>query len=209
MSINVPNKGETKFTMLNKTRGTVGITSIKTSNTTSSIQTAATFASTIASASAANPFWSAAQLQPAVNTLEQVIVDITGEGVLTNVITPYNDTSPIVTYTVRVEVDDGIPIEYLVTTSTTGQTLILGYVSNFNASTATANNIGLGSVSDHGFSTNEYITVHTPLQVVNESDYGLKFKTSLRVTVQSSVNMSATAAAKAYALYTTFIPKGL
>lgn len=207
MTINVggASGGDTKFTTMNMSRTTAPLLQVKTSQG-AAVQLYSAI-STLNTISAATPLWSYATLQPIVNTSEQVVVDITGEGVLTNVISPYVSTPA--THTIRIEIDGGDPIEFVLSTNTANQQLILGYISTFLPVISADSNIGLGSYSDLGFTTAEYAIIHTPLQVILESSYGLKFKTSLKITVQCSVNFLADASSKAYAFYTTFIPKGL
>ena len=94
------------------------------------------------------------------------------------------------------------------------EVFIVGDFRQFDAENTAANGSGVGSNNDLGFGTStsfsNYSYHPTPLQTMNDGIIGLIFNTSLKVTIQGSANLNATAANReGYVSYVTRIPEGL
>ena len=148
------------------------------------------------------------QLSAALNTLEQTIVDVNGEGILTHVLSTALSASGFTTIRVTI---DGIETSFNsdIMTSANIDRFAVGNFLGFQAGSLSDHCVGLGSDFDLGFETN-VIFMPTPTQSTQDKLIGMKFNQSLKVTIQASVNISATAEMnKAAACYTTYIPEGL
>lgn len=141
------------------------------------------------------------------DTSEQEIVNVSGEGVLTNVISPLPGSSGVVT--VRITID-GTVSTFVATTSSVSR-LVLGPLYGSDGETGQTNGAGIGSANDAGFATSAKQLLLTPNQVIsNLHGTGMKFTQSLKVTVQCDVAFSATSESnESAALYITSIPEGL
>jgi len=148
------------------------------------------------------------KLAAAANTTEQTILDITDAGVLTHVVAPA--LSGAGTMTIRVTAD-GTETTYISQTLGTQGRFILGQIIGTEGGVTAANGSGLGSALDAGFSiTADRALLPTPTQSMGIRSAGIKFETSLKVTIQGSVNITATAQwLNACANYTLDIPTGV
>ncbi len=152
--------------------------------------------------------WESVSLSAAANTTEQTIVDTTGVGVLTHVMAPVLSGSG--TMTIRVTADGEVTTFLSETIGATARFLagdFKGWASTITAAEA----IGIGSQKDSGYDVSSVVTtMTTPTQAVTDSRIGIKFESTLKVTIQGSVNITGTAEQlKAAACYTLSIPKGL
>lgn len=142
-------------------------------------------------------------------TAEQTIVDITGEGVLTNVLSPWsNQAYATITITVTI---DGNEHVFSSTPPTSGDKMIIGDVIEGGIDT-TDSSISVGGSYDVGFqaSTSNSFGIMTPEQVLQRRLCGMVFKESLKVTIQNNLGFSSGGANnKACVFYTTYIPEGL
>jgi len=143
------------------------------------------------------------KLAAAANTTEQTIVDISGEGVLTHVAAP--ELSGSGTMTIRITAD-GVVTTYVSETIGTGQRFLVGHYKGWGAS-----GVQIGGSNDSGYSNTITSTIiTTPNQAISDATTGIKFTTSLKVTIQGSVNISGTAQLlNSVAAYTLSIPEGL
>lgn len=151
------------------------------------------------------PFgWESVKLAAAANTTEQTIVDVTDAGLLTHVIAP--QLSGAGTMTIRVTID-GTEKTYVSGTLAAVDRFCLGLFYPWNANTTPQS---YGCATDEGFGiANAQNYLPTSIDSVNEG-IGLKFETSLKVTIQGSVNITGTAnQLNGCANYTTSIPEGL
>lgn len=145
------------------------------------------------------------KLAAAANTLEQTILDITGEGVLTHVLAPLMSGSGVMT--IRVTIDGGEVKEFISETISGLERFCLGLFYPWNAAVADQ---AYGCATDEGFGiSNAQNYLPTPLDAVNEG-IGLKYFASLKVTIQASVNITATAnQLNGCVNHTLLVPAGL
>lgn len=148
------------------------------------------------------------KLAASADTTEQTILDITDSGVLTHVIAPALSGSG--TMTIRVTVD-GTVKTFVSQTMAAGGRFCLGAFIPGSGQTSTSGTVGWGSNVDAGFSiTAEKVLLPTPNEALSLTNAGLVFKTSLKVTIQGSVNITATAEQlNGCANYSLLIPEGL
>ena len=148
--------------------------------------------------------WTTASLNPVSNTTEQTIVDTTGQGVLTHVVGSALGASGFLTIRITI---DGVLKTFISPTIPDEQRFILGHFMGWAAASSTVN---LGGGQDKGYNTTPKIAMITPNQAITENRIGMIFKTSLKVTVQGSVNISSFAETKKSGVaYTLLIPEGL
>ena len=141
------------------------------------------------------------------NTLEQTIVDVTDSGVLTNVVA--SGLSGAGTMTIRVTIDGAVKT-FLSETLASNERFCIGAFLGATGEATAANGAGLGSANDSGYAADPLGAMLTPLQALNLGVNGLKFSTSLKVTIQGSANLTATAQQlNACACYSLSIPEGL
>ena len=148
-------------------------------------------------------------LSPLANSSEQTITDITGQGVLTNVISS-NVGSNGQTLTIRVT-RDGITSSFTSVMPLSTDRMVLGDVWSGGTTSSNTSIPLYGGQSDTGFDNNTISNagILTPEQVLNKRLCGIPFKTSLKVTIQSNGNLQLGGTTnKAVALYTTYIPEG-
>ena len=148
------------------------------------------------------------KLAAAANTNEQTILNILDSGVLTNVVAP--ELSGSGTMTIKVTAD-GVETVYLSETITTGARFCIGAILGQDSTATATDGAGFGARLDAGFSTTtDFATLITPLQTLYLGGIGIKFETSLKVTITGSVNISGTAQLlNGCANYSLFIPEGL
>lgn len=148
------------------------------------------------------------KLAAAANTTEQTILDITDAGVLTQVIAP--ELSGAGTMTVRVTVD-GTLSTFVSETLATGQRFFVGHLEMYAGEASAANGIGIGSNNDEGWGiVADRQLIPTPLQTLSIGTIGMAFTTSLKVTIQPSVNPTGTAnKLNACACYALTVPVGV
>tara|TARA_R110002020_G_scaffold445824_1_gene657771 strand:+ start:1561 stop:2409 length:849 start_codon:yes stop_codon:yes gene_type:complete len=172
--------------------------------------------------SAVSSFWSeidashttfgyeSVSLSATSDTTEQTIVDVTGLGVLTHVIAPV--LSGTGTMTIRVTIDGVVKtfISESLLIGSNSHRFCIGDFQNTEPTGSAGSGSGYGSEKDHGWSNSNQAFVTTPIQCLQRALIGMPFKTSLKVTIQGSVNITSTAEnSKAAALYSLFIPEGL
>ena len=149
-------------------------------------------------------------LSCAADTTEQTIVDISGSGVLTHAMSPAPSAVGVITIRATI---DGIVKTFTSETlsGANASRYMIGHFIGAGAESVAANGAGISSGNDSGYSSSgDAIMLTTPIQALNIGGIGLVFKTSLKVTVQSSVNVTATAEMlKALACYSLSIPEGL
>ena len=149
-------------------------------------------------------------LSCAADTTEQTIVDVTASGVLTHVMSPAPSAAGIITIRATI---DGVVKTFISETlsGANASRYMIGHFIGAGAEATAANGAGISSGNDSGYSSSgDSIMLTTPIQALNIGKVGLVFNTSLKVTVQSSVNVTATAEMlKALACYSLSIPAGL
>lgn len=152
--------------------------------------------------------WESVKLAAAANTTEQTIVDTTGEGVLTHVLAPVLSGSG--TMTIRVTAD-GKEFTFVSETIASAARFILGDFRPGLATATATSGRGVGAGGDTGYSNTVVpVTMSTPIQAVTESRIGIKFESTIKVTIQGSVNISGSAQLlNAAACYTLDLPEGL
>ena len=148
------------------------------------------------------------KLAAAANTTEQTIVDTTGAGILTSVIAPH--LSGAGTMTVRITADNKV-YTFLSPTQAATDRYLVGSFKSYASTTGASINTGIASANDLGFSNaNSRYYMQIPPAAISEALIGLRFRSSLKVTIQGSVNITATAEElNCCACYTTSIPEGL
>lgn len=152
--------------------------------------------------------WESIKLAAAANTTEQTILDITDVGVLTNVVSP--ELSGSGTMTIRVTAD-GTVSTYVSETIATGARFCIGGFLGYQPTGTAGDGMSLGGGVDAGFDdTADRATLITPLQTLQLGGVGIKFSSSLKVTIQGSANISGTAQLlNCCANHSLFIPEGL
>lgn len=147
--------------------------------------------------------WESVKLSAAADTTEQTIVDTSIPGVLTHVVAPELSGSGIMT--IRVTINGDVKTFVSETISATDR-FCLGMFYPWNAG---ATDLAYGCASDEGFGvTSAQNYMPTSIDAVNEG-LGLKYNT-LKVTIQGSVNITATAnKLNGCANHTLSIPEGL
>ena len=147
------------------------------------------------------------RLAAAANTDEQTIVDTTGEGVLTSVIAPSPSASGVMTIRVTA---DGRTTTFTSATHSANDRFIVGNFKGWRAVTGASTTASLGGASDFGYAVQSSYYMPTPPVSIMDAPIGIKFLKSLKVTIQCSVNVTATAnLLNCCACYTTSIPEGL
>lgn len=152
--------------------------------------------------------WESFKLTAAASTAEQTITDITDSGVLTHVLCP--QMSGAGTMTIRITAD-GALTTFVSETLTSTSRFVGGDFRGWIGDGTPGNAIGIGSGNDAGYgnATAPYIMT-TPPQTLSDSKIGIVYTSSLKVTIQASVNISAVAnennAAVCHSLST---PRGL
>jgi len=143
------------------------------------------------------------------DTNEQTMIDISGAGVLTNVMTP-SVTSATVTIIVTA---DGIPKTYTIATGATADRALIGGFAPWEYNTGSTGVVGIGGEgSDYGLAQYHTLTMLTPVASIltMSMPIGIKFSTSLKVTIQSTVAWSASAQLlESCVCYLNHIPEGL
>lgn len=152
--------------------------------------------------------WESNKLAATAVTTEQTIIDITDKGVLTHVVAP--ELSGSGTMTIRVTAD-GVVSTFVSETIGTGARFCIGLFLGFQPTGTASDGNGIGGPGDRGFeATNDRATIITPLQALAQGNIGIAFKTTLKVTIQGSVNITATAEKlNGCANHSLFIPEGL
>lgn len=154
--------------------------------------------------------WESVKLITAFDTTEQTIVDTSGIGVLTHVLAP--ELSGSGTMTIRVTAD-GVVSTFVSETITIGARMLVGDFKGWASMIAAADiTRGIGSSGDAGYEAGAStpVTMSNPIQAVTDSRIGIKFKSTLKVTVQGSVTPTGSANLRnAAACYTLSIPEGL
>lgn len=181
---------------------------IKTNDTTFSTSGVTSFWTAVDESK--TPFgWESVSLTATADTTEQTIVDFSGAGVLTHIIPA--ELSASGTMTVRVTAD-GTLTTFVSNTITDTIRYLIGSFPLFSATGTAGDGAGIGSAQDAG-----YVTASTPRallttspQAIQEGGVGIVFNTSLKVTIQGSVNISASSfRGNAAVCYTNYIPEGL
>jgi len=148
-------------------------------------------------------------LDCASDTTEQTIVDISGQsGILTHVLAPELDAAGIMT--VRVTID-GIVTAFLSPSYSVGNIRsCIGHFLWIQAETSTSIATAAAGARDGGYdNAGVRATLSTPPQAILDK-IGMKFNSSLKVTVQGSTAIETVAQRKkAAACYLTSIPSGL
>ena len=151
-----------------------------------------------------------ATLQQAANTNEQTIVDVSGAGVLTNIMSCALSSPGVGDITIRITID-GKETAITTTTSSLGYKVLMGGFTSNDPTSSLAITIGGGK--DLGFvplGSSRKFQMLTPIQVIQEGIVGMVFKESLKVTIQGSINLSTGSAAnKCVVGYFASIPEGL
>jgi len=154
--------------------------------------------------------WESVSFTVATGTAEQTIIDVSGDGVLTQVISPSLSASG--TVTIRVTID-GVETTYISPTISvsTEDRFLLGFYDGYKSTGLATTATGRGSSLDGGFSLTEAVlNLPSSIQTLMDSNIGQVFKTSLKVTVQGSVNFGTTGQRPESATcYSTYIPEGL
>jgi hypothetical protein len=150
--------------------------------------------------------WESVKLIAAADTTEQTILDITDAGVVTSVVAP--ELRGAGTMTIRITAD-GNETTYVSETLATGQRFCVG--AFLPTVPQSANSTYVGAAGDAGFNlTTTALALITPIQALTLGISGIKFETSLKVTIQGSVNISAAAELENAAVcHSLFIPEGL
>lgn len=181
---------------------------IKTDNATQFSSSVAGFWTAMAASFTSKEFETNV-LSAAANTDEQTIVDVvSGSGVLTTVISPELSGTGIMTIRVTI---DGVVTTFTSKSMATGRRFCIGSFDGQAGSVGSTAGSGMGSFVDKGYNvTRETIMALTPPQALMLGVSGMPFKSSLKVTIQGSVNITGTAELlKATANYTLSTPEGL
>ncbi len=148
-----------------------------------------------------------ATLQQVSNTLEQTIVNVSGSGVLTNILSCTLDSSGDMTIRITI---DGELTTITRTISGSGTKILIGGYRSVTPQTASGPSASYGSESDTGYMLATVIQMLTPIQVVERGGVGMPFNSSLTVTIQGSVSLTAGASSHKCAVgYTLSLPEGL
>lgn len=186
-----------------------GTISIKNGSTTIYNDASSSFYTSLETSHTSSGFEMATYSQ-AANTTEQTIVDVSTSGVLTNIMSC--SLSGAGDITIRITID-GQETAITTTVQNTRKVLMGGFTSN--QPTATTGNLGntIGGYNDLGFlsdPTAREFQMLTPIQVIQKGIVGMLFKESLKVTIQSSVSLTAGSAGnKCVVGYFASIPEGL
>lgn len=153
--------------------------------------------------------WESVSKTTLADTTEQTIVDISGQaGVLTHVLGPGLSATGILT--IRVTADGTLTTFISETLGAANRRFCIGHFPGWLATGSTSTHTGIGSRNDAGYSiVSQGAMITTALQALKEALVGITFKTSLKVTVQGSVNLAAGDNGKAAAIHSLFLPKGL
>ena len=186
-----------------------GQTNIKDGSTTNYVDTSSSFYGQLEISHTKEGF-ETATLQHAANTNEQTIVDVSGSGVLTNIMTCALSSPGVGDIIIRITID-GQETAITTTTQSLDQKVLMGGFRSNEPSSNSGNTIGgandLGFLSDP--SQREFQML-TPIQVIQEGVVGMVFKESLKVTIQGSINLSAGGISnKCVVGYFASIPEGL
>jgi hypothetical protein len=147
-----------------------------------------------------------ATLSQAADTTEQTIVDLSGSGVLTNVVSP-PITAGGSTMTIRVTIDGTVTTFTDVLVTAASSVLMLG--GYIHRATNTVEGTSYTGLADAGYGA-QTLTMLTPNQVIERGGIGMVFKASLKVTVQGSTALTAGSASnKAIACFSLTVPEGL
>ncbi len=151
--------------------------------------------------------WDTVVLSPNIDTTQQEITDISGKGVLTQVIG--SALTAAGTNTIIVTIDD--TTTYTFTSETTAADdprFCIGDIRIFEGTTS-ANYAGVGGRTDQGYGLLSKGFIPIPPQTIVDRDIGIPFSTRCVITQQTSVNPEASHTGKAGVAYTTYIPRGL
>ena len=148
------------------------------------------------------------KLAASADTTEQEIVNFSGAGVLTHVLAPSPGSSGVMTIRVTA---DGTVHTFVSQTHADQSRFCLGSFVSGAAETSTSGTVGIGSRLDAGFSiTAEKVSLPTPTASLSYFNTGIVYESTLIVSIQCSVNVSATAERlNAYVGHTLGIPTGL
>lgn len=151
--------------------------------------------------------WESVSLTPTADTTEQTIVDTTGEGLLTHIAA--SELSGSGTMTIRITID-GTLKTFISPTIGINTRFLMGAFELFATTEVAANGAGISSGFDGGYGAGELVTMTTSPQAIRAGGMGMIFKTSLKVTIQGSVNLTGTAErVKSAVSYSNYIPEGL
>ena len=180
--------------------------SLKTDFTVSENDNDAAFWSAL-SGSHTSKGYDVAVLPASSNTTEQTIVDTTGSGILTTVLSPALSASGVMTIRVTVDGTTKTFTSETMTAANDNRFAVGGFVP-YQAASAADSGVGFGSGRDTGYG-DVSIAMPNPIQSAMNF-HGIKFNSTLKVTIQGSVAISSTTEMnKAAACYTRHIPEGL
>ena len=132
--------------------------------------------------------WETAVLSTVADTSEQTIVDVSGDGVLTHVVSPVLSGAG----TVTVRVTAGTEVTTFVSENIDAVSrFLVGHFPQWGGSPTATSSTGLGGSRDEGYNIDPPSLMPTPTQTITGSKIGLVFRGGLKVTVQGSVNISA------------------
>lgn len=165
---------------------------IKTSNNASEPSNGAAFYTEIEAVNLEDFGIEVVTFLPVANSLEQTIIDITGQtGILTNAMSP-KLTATTGNMTIRVTADGTLHtfVGFLDSTFFGSFKLVVGDMVLYDAGTTLSDGSGIISAKDSGWrDANTPMFMVNPSQVVSRGLFGIPFKTSLKVTFQGASNV--------------------
>jgi hypothetical protein len=118
-----------------------------------------------------------------IGTTETTIIDVTTSGLLTQVICPGTQSATTI-FTVRITID-GTLHTFVSPTVSDNHRFLLGHFPQFSPQIGTGSP-GIGGIADYGFTLTNHVMLPTPTQTLMNTNIGIPFDTSLKVTVQAS-----------------------
>jgi hypothetical protein len=151
--------------------------------------------------------WESVSMTATGDTTEQTVIDTTGAGVLTHVMTPTMVATGVMTIRVTI---DGVEKVFTSSSISSGVRFCIGGFLTGRLASVSQYGLSVGGNGDAGFSSANLGLFMTSLQSVSEFLIGTPFFTSLKVTVQGSSAITGTVQENKAALaYLTSIPEGL
>ena len=151
--------------------------------------------------------WTGAYITSLADNSEQTIVDIQGSGILANVITACPSVADS-TFTVKITIDGQ---EKTFTSNLVGENnrFVLGHLNYHRTTESNSRAKNTGKKFGNSWSNGDHRILVTPDQAVTDSRKGIKFDSSLKVTVQCDNNIvTSNFLNRAGVTYLTYIPEG-
>ena len=151
--------------------------------------------------------WTGAYITALADNSEQTVINITGQGVLANVITACPSVADS-TFTVKVTVDG---YEKVFTSNAIGENtrFVLGHLNNQRTTESNGRSKRSGKTFGNTWNTDANRILVTPDEAVTDFRKGIKFEESLVVTVQCDNSVvTSNFLNRAGVTYLTYIPEG-